>query len=246
MIGQSPDELRERLARSGISQALLSPAAADRQVEGIHDTRRMNDLVAQAVTEHPGVFPGGFGLVEVRHEEYAVGETERIMDELGLLGLALHPHMEGYYLDNPIWIAPIFDVLNARSAICLLHSSADPNSGESITAVTRVVQQYPNITFFLGHAFMSEAQRSGAIRLIKETDNSYLDVAYQSDPHLTEELVAAVGSERVVFGTDQPFYDPADVLSSVEKARISPDERGDVLYRNVEAVITQFAMNRNQ
>ena len=43
-----------------------------------------------------------------------------------------------------------------------------------------------------------------------------LDVAYQSDPHLTQVLVDELGSARVVFGTDQPFYSPKDVLESVE------------------------------
>ena len=128
-IGQSVDQLIARMDSAGISHALPSPAAADRQVDGIADTRRMNDIVAEAVREHPNRFPTGFGLVEPRHEDSAVDELVRVIDELGLAGISVHPMLEGYYLDVPLRVDPLFEVLDDRRALCLMHCSPDPGSG---------------------------------------------------------------------------------------------------------------------
>ncbi|MDO9397615.1 MAG: amidohydrolase family protein [Herbiconiux sp.] len=236
-IGQTVAELLARMDAGGLSHALPSPAAADRQADGIRDTRRMNDLVATAVRDHPDRFPGGFGLVEPRHEELAVEETLRVVDELGLLGIAVHPMLEGYYLDTPLRVDPIFEILDDRRSLCLMHCSPDPGSGESPRAVRSVVSRFPNVTVFLGHAFLTPAQLSEAVDIVKEHPQVYFDVAYQSDPAMTERLVAEVGSERMVFGTDQPFYDPAHVLHSVLEARITDDDRHAILSGNVDRLV---------
>ncbi|WP_314146630.1 amidohydrolase family protein [uncultured Leifsonia sp.] len=236
-IGQSVEQMLRRMDEGGLTQALLSPAAADRQVDGLRDTQRMNDTVAEAVRDHSDRFPGGFGLVEPRHEEHAVTETIRIVDELGLLGIAVHPMLEGYYLDTPLRVEPIFEVLDDRRSFCLMHCSPDPGSGESPAAVRAVVSKYRNVTTFLGHAFLTEKQLKEAAELVREFDHVYFDVAYQSDPKLTERLVSEVGSDRVVFGTDQPFYDPAAVHHSVLQANISDSDRRNILHDNARRLL---------
>ena len=220
-----------------MSQALPSPAAANRSADGLRDTQRLNDIVAEAVREHPQHFPAGFGLVEPRHEELAVRETERVMDELGLVGLALHPMLEGFYIDAPRLVDPIFEVLDDRRALCLMHSSPSPDSGESADAIGVVAEKFSRVTFLLGHAFLSEDQLTSAVALVKRLPNVLLDVAYQSDPALTARLVDEVGSARVVFGSDQPFYDPAAVFDSVLDAGLGQEDLQAVLYDNVAALI---------
>jgi predicted TIM-barrel fold metal-dependent hydrolase len=233
-IGQTVDELIERMDLAGVTHALPSPAAADRQADGIADTRRMNDVVAEAVRAHPHRFPTGFGLVEPRHEELALEELVRVVDELGLAGISVHPMLEGYYLDVRLRVDPLFEFLDDRRALCLMHCSPDSGSGESPRAVRDVAGRFPNVTIFLGHAFLTPQQFEDSVRNVLELPNLYFDVAYQSDPRMTEALVAAVGSERVVFGTDQPFYAPGAVLESVLGARIGDDDKRNILSRNVE------------
>lgn len=239
-VGQTVAEMLRRLEHGGAAaQALLSPAAADRQAEGIKDTRRMNDVIAAAVRDHPERFPAGLGLVEPRHEELAVQELLRVLDELGLAGIAVHPMLEGYYLDVPRLVDPLFEVLDARGALCLMHCSPDKDSGESPRAVRAVASRFPGVTIFLGHAFLTPEQLRESLQIARDLPNVYLDVAYQSDPTMTETLVRELGSRRVVFGTDQPFYDPAEVLRSVEEAEIEGEEKDDVLYRNVEKLLAE-------
>ncbi|MBX3196254.1 MAG: amidohydrolase family protein [Microbacteriaceae bacterium] len=236
-IGQTVAEMLERMDRAGVTQALLSRAAGDVQSDGIRDTRRLNDIVASAVRDHPDRFPDGLGVIEPRHEMLAVEETVRVMDELGLAGLAVHPQMEGYRLDIPLWVDPIFEVLDDRRALCLMHSSPDPGSGESASDVRLVTSKYTNVTYFIGHGFMSPQQKAECIQIVKDLPHVYMDVAYQGDPRLTEELVRAVGSERVVFGSDVPFYELGEVLNSVLDADISEEDKDNILFKNIQKVL---------
>lgn len=242
-VGQTVEEMLARLSASGVAQALPSPAAANRSAAGILDTQRLNDVVAEAVRAHPDAFPAGLGLVEPRHEELAVAEAVRALDELGLTGLAMHPMLEGYYINAPRLVDPIFEVLDERGALCLMHCSPSPDSGESPRAIRSVATRFSGVTFFLGHAFLTEEQLTAAVGLVRDLPNVYLDVAYQSDPALTERLVREVGSGRVVFGTDQPFYDPSEVLASVLRADITDTDRAAVLHNNVAGVLSGLGSN---
>lgn len=236
-IGQTVEQMIQSMDAAGVTESLLSPAAADRQAEGIVNTRRMNDLVAEAVTNHPERFPAGLGLVEPRHEELAVEELVRLLDDLNLAGISVHPMLEGYYLDVPLRVDPLFEVLDDRRALCLMHCSPDPGSGESPRAVRVAASKFPNVTIFLGHAFLTPEQQAEAVEIVRDLPNVFFDVAYQSDPRMTESLVAAVGSERVVFGSDAPFYDLGKVLQSVLDANITETEKDNILFGNVQKVL---------
>jgi predicted TIM-barrel fold metal-dependent hydrolase len=118
-----------------------------------------------------------------------------------------------------------------------MHCSPDPGSGESPRAVSAVVSRYPNVTTFLGHAFLEPDQLAQATEIVRELPHVYFDVAYQSDPGMTEHLVAAVGSTKVVFGTDQPFYDPAAVHRSVLDAGITENDKRNILHDNVRRLL---------
>ena len=72
---------------------------------------------------------------------------------------------------------------------------------------------------------------------MREFDHVYFDVAYQSDPAMTEALVAAVGSGKVVFGSDCPFYDLGEVHRSVLAAGIPESAKDDVLGGNVQRIL---------
>ena len=47
-----------------------------------------------------------------------------------------------------------------------------------------------------------------------------------------ERMVAGVGSERILFGTDMPWFDYHYYLAGVLTAAISEDAMRDILYRN--------------
>jgi predicted TIM-barrel fold metal-dependent hydrolase len=56
-----------------------------------------------------------------------------------------------------------------------------------------------------------------------------------------ERLIAAVGPDRICFGTDAPLYVPAPFSRLLETLDISEETREKIAWRNVLAVIPALA-----
>lgn len=236
-VGQTVEEWIALMAASCVDQSVLSVAAGGVQSEGIADTRRANDGVAAAVAARPDLFPVGLASVEVRHGAAGVAEVGRAFDELGLKGLAFHATFEGFSVDSAAFAA-VLDATDGRRGLVLLHST--PDAKASPRAIAAVAQRYPTLTFVMGHPLFSDDQKAQAVEAVLSTPNVHVDIAYQADPATTEFFVREVGAGRVFFGSDAPFFPPADVIRSVEEAAISDADREAVLSGNALALLASL------
>ncbi len=99
-----------------------------------------------------------------------------------------------------------------------------------------LAQRYPNATFLMGHAIYSDWDM--AVRIIRETANSYLELtAIPGERGVIEGLVEAVGSERLLFGTDLPWFDEFQAIGGVLSARITETDMFNILSRNAERLL---------
>jgi predicted TIM-barrel fold metal-dependent hydrolase len=236
--GQTPDECLAAMDRSGVARAIVSAVAGGRQVDGIADTMRLNDAIAEAVRTHPDRFPIGLAGIEIRHDEKAVDELERAFTQLGLRGMVLHPTFEGILVGSTDVLDPLFELAAKFGGLCLLH--ATPDAMGSPRAIAELAARYPAVTVIMGHPALTRAQRDEATAAVADRDNVYVDVAYQHDPQNTEALVAALGPDRVLFGSDAPFYDVGATLDSVRRAALSDDARERILHHNAAALIDRM------
>ncbi len=237
-IGQTYAEYLRTMDALNIRRAIISVAAGGRQAEGIHDTRRENDVIAEAMQTHPDRFPVGLAGLEPRHQEKAVEELDRAVSRLGLHGMVFHATFSGFFVGTGNVLDPIFDLANDFGALCLMHSTPDAMAAPE--AIGTLAACYPRVTIIMGHPLFTPDQRNGAIAAVKAQDNLYLDLAYQQDPANTELTVQALGAERVLFGSDAPYYDPAATIRSIEEARISDEAKERILYRNGAELIERF------
>ena len=54
---------------------------------------------------------------------------------------------------------------------------------------------------------------------------------------IVEQFVSELGSERVVFGTDFPWFDYHYYIGAVLGADITDDDRHNILHRNAEKLL---------
>jgi 2,3-dihydroxybenzoate decarboxylase len=70
--------------------------------------RRMNDILAERITQHPDRF-SGFAALPLQDPDAAVAEFRRAVTELGFHGAMVNGHTQGSYLDEakywPLWQA---------------------------------------------------------------------------------------------------------------------------------------------
>lgn len=236
-VGQDVSTWLKAMDAAGIAQSIISVAAGGLQADGIADTRRMNDTIAGAVRNHPDRFPIGLAAIEVRHGEAGHAEVRRALGELGLKGLVFHATFEGFSVDLPAFHA-VLSAIGSKPALILLHSTPDGRANPN--AIAAVAAKFPHLTFQLGHPVFSADQRLQAVTQAKALPNLLLDLAYQDDPATTEYFVKEIGADRVLFGSDAPYFDPAKVAASIEAANISDADKQKVLSGNAAALIAKF------
>ena len=100
-----------------------------------------------------------------------------------------------------------------------------------------VVQRYPNVKFFLGHSIFGDW--NSAERCVKESSgNVYLELtAIPGERGIVEDLVRRVGSDRLLFGTDMPWFDEYQAVGGIVSADISEDDMRNILYRTAENIL---------
>ncbi|MBR7107278.1 MAG: amidohydrolase family protein [Lentisphaeria bacterium] len=146
------------------------------------------------------------------------------------LGLKLLP---GYHSTNAM--DPRYEYAlafaNERKLPVLIHTWGND------TAILDVVQKYPDAKFFLGHSCYGAWDL--AFRCVRESNNNtFLELtAIPGDRGIIEKLVSGVGSEKILFGTDMPWFDEYQAVGGVLAARISDDDKLNILSRNPERIL---------
>ena len=102
-----------------------------------------------------------------------------------------------------------------------------------------VAQKYPNATFLMGHSIFGDWEYSR--RVVKETPgNTYLELtAIPGENGRIEQLVEAVGSDRILYGTDMPWFDEYQGVGGVLSAKITEDDMRNILYRNAQKILKE-------
>ena len=83
------------------------------------------------------------------------------------------------------------------------------------------------------------AQCSITERIVKESNgNVWLELtAIPGEYGRVEQLAAAVGSDRLLYGTDLPWFDEYQAIGGVLSAEITEDDMRNIFYRNAERIL---------
>jgi hypothetical protein len=106
-----------------------------------------------------------------------------------------------------------------------------------IDLMIETAQKYPNAIFFMGHSF--RADWDGVARLHRACpDNVYFELtSIPGTSGMVEKLVELVGSERLLYGTDLPWFDEFQGIGGIVSARISENDMHNILYRNIDNLL---------
>ena len=91
-------------------------------------------------------------------------------------------------------------------------------------------------SFLMGHSVQGRVD--DAIEIAKKYDNAYLELTdtYHFNG-IIEKMCERAGSEKVIFGTDLPWFDPAYGMGCILFARISDEEKINILRNNILRII---------
>lgn len=226
-VGQTTGRCLARMASAGVVAAVIGPTAVgSSQIRGILDTKDQNGIIVRACRQFPDRFPIGLALIELRHGQVGADALEETLVEGGLQGIMWHP--AGMTFERQLY--PFLEVASLRGGLCLLHESPERTAAYA--------RRFPNLVFIV-HAGVEEEFAS-----CKQLDNVWFEVVQRprgskSDWDLPQ-LINELGSERLLFGSDLPYYDFRILQAQVEAADIDETTRERIAFQNAVTLIQSF------
>lgn len=131
--------------------------------------------------------------------------------------------------------APAWEYANAHHLPVLAHTwGGSVYDGEDV--VRKAAERYPNVKFLLGHSCHGEWD--AAIQLTRDFPNIYLELTAVFDDYgVIDKFVSEAGSDRMLFGTDLPWFDPHQAIGVLMDANITDEDRHNICHRNAEKLL---------
>ena len=169
--------------------------------------------------------------------------VERKLDRqkaMGARGIKVHPAVQVVRPDWPRCL-DFYRLCGDRGLPVLFHCGPvgiEPRLGRYMCQVrfySRAIEQVPNTVFVLGHS--GALQMNEALQIARRHENVYLELASQSVSNIRK-ILDEGPTDRVLFGSDWPFYHQATALAKVLIATEGrPEVRRQVLYGNAARLL---------
>jgi predicted TIM-barrel fold metal-dependent hydrolase len=217
--------LLESMAKNGISQSvLLSIATKPSQVRVINQT-------AVTLQNHHFIT---FGTLHPDLEN--ISDAIRFMKNNSVKGVKFHPEYQDFYITDPRLFS-VYEQLEAEGLIVQFHAGKDPGPFTCDHALPadlkKIHKQFPKMTMIVAHL--------GGWGLWDDVEKElcglpiYFDtsaIAHYIDPVQCVRIIEKHGMERILFGSDSPWFDQGDALRWVTQLPLSDNDLESIIGKN--------------
>jgi hypothetical protein len=226
---ETPEAMVKRMDRAGVRLLVFSH----------HGALLSPDLGNTPTLEAVRRFPDrlrGYCVVNPNYPDLLRAEVDAYpRNEDAFVGFKLHGSMHTVALTDPGY-EPAFDYANQRELPVLMHTwGGSRYDGEE--QVAQVAERYPRVRFLLGHSLHNDWD--AAIRLARRFDNVILELCAVLDERsgVLERFVQEADPNRIVFGTDLPWFSYHYYIGAVLGSDISDEHREAIFFRNALRLI---------
>ena len=189
-----------------------------------------NTMMLDTLAAFPGRMYGACA-VSGNYPDLSLAEIERTMANPAVVIIKIHPWSTRCRL-NDRRMKGILDYAAGRGLFVLVHTWLDNDAYGNQDIFAGVAADYPPIKWIMGHSGGPYGSIH-AVEIARKVENVYLDLTVSMCPaQQVEFFVREVGSERVLFGTDNPFIDPRPQIGRVALARISDTDKVNIFGAN--------------
>jgi len=222
------------------------------------DPDRGNAEMHAAIQKWPDLL-SGFWAVNPNYPDLAARASADMAAAKGFVGFKLLPD----YHARPITCdayRPVLEYANAMQLPVLIHTWGG-SAFNSPQQVEVVAAKYPEARLLMGHSGFGDWETSA--RMGRDYPNLFLELTACYAAHdfemlpsgsgtpvglcsclhvngIIEFFVERAGSEKIVFGTDMPWYSPHFAAGSVLFAHITDDDRHNILHRNAAKILEKL------
>ena len=197
-----------------------------------------NRLSVQAVRQYPERLRA-YCAVNPNYPEHLQADLATFDSHQGVyVGFKFLPDYHGIPLSDDRY-RPACEYADARELLVLTHTWGG-STLDGPQVVREMAQRYPRLKLLLGHS--CHGAWDEAVKLAQELDNIYLELtAVFDDRGILEKRVRGAGSDRMLFGTDLPWFDPHHAVGALLSADIDDEDRHNICHRNAERLLAPFA-----
>ncbi len=228
MFGEgTADHLLASRERAPITNFIVhSVATTANSVETI------NNFIAEQRRLHPE-FTGFMAM----HQDYPdpEKEIERAIG-LGLKGVKIHPDTQAVNMDDPRLMA-VYEIIEGRLPL-VVHVGDYRYDWSHPRRLINILHTFPNLVVDATHFGCWSRYEVGYDLMHEETVFTDMSSAQlYLGQRRTRELTRLWGTDRVMFGSDYPMWDPAAEYDQFTTAGFSDDELENMLWHNAERFV---------
>ena len=228
MSKATAEGMLEIMDRENVEMVFCAPHSA------LFDPDAQNSEIENVMEKYPDRFKGYYTFNPNYKEDFEK-DINKVLTIPGYIGFKFLPTYHHYPIDGENY-RPALEFADKHSLTILIHTwgNNDPHNGPR--HIKKAASEYKNAKIIMGHSAPGELD--GAIEVAKQYENVYLDLC---DIHrhsgIVDKMVSSIGADRVLFGTDVPWYDPGYGIGSVLFSRISDEDKYKILYKNAKSLI---------
>jgi predicted TIM-barrel fold metal-dependent hydrolase len=188
-----------------------------------------NELVRKSVLKYPEKLVG-YVWPNPNDGEKDVDLVRKALREWKFKGIKLHPLIHAF-LPNDEIVYPIMEEARKSRVPVAIHSGHPPFSLP--WSIGELAENFKDVTIVMlhmghGHGVYIQA----AINTARRFDNIFLETSGMPMHTKVKEAMKIVGENRVMYGSDIPFHDPAVEIARVSAAGLSEREMERIFYTN--------------
>jgi len=224
------DGLRKSMQQSGIAASVLLPIATKpSQVATINKSCKA--LFAEDMVP--------FGTLHPDLEDFPAEITYLV--SINVRGIKLHPEYQDFYISDKRHY-PMYDALSDAGLVVVFHAGKDPGPFSCDHALpgafAKLVREFPRLKIVASHM--------GGWKLWNDVEDQLLGLSLFFDCSAVKEFMTREefvhmsrrhGTERILFGTDSPWFEQASYVSWIQSLDLTDNEKEQIFYKNAEALL---------
>ena len=225
---------------AGIGQSIVLPIAPKGD---LGKTRTLNDFTLTFAKENPDrVLP--FASVHPDDGPAAFAELARAA-QAGAKGLKLHPNTQRFDVASPAVAALVEKA--AELKLPVIFDAYSPFDADEIGKFVTLAITHPTARFILAHMGGPRFPELIVFWILPKYGvprNVWFDLSaaaplYARSPYQEQFVFICrkVGVDRLLFGSDFPFFQPTEALSAVRALGFTVEEERQILYANASALL---------
>jgi hypothetical protein len=242
----TPAFLTRGMERLGINKSVIQAVVLRPEIMG-----KVNAWTHATVRDSGGKFQAFGGIHPLAPKENIADELKRFTQEYGFKGVKLHPTLQGF---DPMGTEArrLYPLIEKAGLALLIHpdrrgqSFRHGSSGERImreghdkphpfvlTAdkLCDLIEAFPDLTIVAAHLGGSPSDRLETV--VKASHNVWLDLAimkifFPEGPDYVASLIRRYGVERILFGSDFPFWPQEAAIAYLARLGLTEEERRQI------------------